>query len=255
MSSGRSDYMSDQSAIFDQIVQRYKHTIAAQFYGHTHQTSFEIGYSDYGNRDASTATSISHTLGSLTPMEGNPIFRVYEIDPDSFAVMDFVDVYANVSDPGYQQGPQWKPYYSAREAYGKLLFDLPLSPSEPLSPSFWHRVTEVFEQDQSAFLDFMRRRNGGAFEPKCHSWYCRTRWIQSLRAARSEYNGEALQQRQSAHVWKRDGMTAASHESRGHGQDLPNLTGCSSRTHNAANLLKSMVSMPGAKQVSFHHHH
>lgn len=271
MSSGLSDYMQDQSAVFDQIVQRYRHTIAAQFYGHTHSAGFEIGYTSYAFRDESTASSISYVAPALTPESGNPAFRVYEVDPDTYSILDFVDINADMSDPTYQQKPTWRPYYSAREAYGGLLFDRPLGASEPLSPAFWHRVTEAFEDDQSAFVDFMRRRSGGAFRPKCRTSWCKRRWIEQMRAARSEYNGDALRRKKLPRAWKREegggvvvlsSERASAEEPHDHGHDhgqqqqqqhsgelLPSMTGCSAHAHNAANLLKSMASMRGAKEV------
>lgn len=36
MPPGETDTLHDQSNYYDQIVQRYKDTIAAQFFGHTH---------------------------------------------------------------------------------------------------------------------------------------------------------------------------------------------------------------------------
>lgn len=66
MSSGSSDYLEDQSAIFDRIVQRYHRTITAQFYGHSHSAKFEVGYSDYSNRSSATANSISFIAPALT---------------------------------------------------------------------------------------------------------------------------------------------------------------------------------------------
>ena len=35
--SGKSDVFHDQSNYYDQVVQRYKNTIAAQFFGHSHK--------------------------------------------------------------------------------------------------------------------------------------------------------------------------------------------------------------------------
>ena len=77
---------------------------------------------------------------------GNPVFRVYDVDPDSYEVMDFTTYYTNVSLPSFGVEPVWEPYYSAR-SYGALL-DPPLRDDESLSPGFWHRVTELMETDE-----------------------------------------------------------------------------------------------------------
>lgn len=254
MSSGGSDYMQDQSAIFDQIVQRYHKTIAASFYGHSHDAKFELGYSSYAMRDASTATSVSYIAPALTPSSGNPAFRIYYIDPDSYAVMDFVDLHADMADPGFQTKPHWKPFYSARDAYGKLLFDRPLSAAEPLSPAFWHRVTEAFEHDAEAFEAFLFRRLAGVRTPKCRSELCKKLWIEALRAARSEYNGDALlnNHRSQGASWKRSLDPDEEEQARllhlDH-DDLPGMSSCSMHSHSAAKLLKSMGSVEGGKKL------
>lgn len=162
----------DQSNYLAQVFNRYRHTIAAHFYGHTHSDSFAVGYSDYLARTAETATGIAFIGGSLTPMSGNPVFRVFEVDPDTYEVMDFTPytcVLVTVSPPlpriadrfgavparavdldavGFGHPPDWQPYYSARESYG-----LGMDPSWPagasLNSTFWHRVTENFEKNES----------------------------------------------------------------------------------------------------------
>ncbi|KAA1479007.1 hypothetical protein DENSPDRAFT_89208 [Dentipellis sp. KUC8613] len=65
--SGKADTAHDQSNYYDQIVQRYKNTIAAQFFGHSHKDQFEIAYSDWNNRTAATADSILFIGPALTP--------------------------------------------------------------------------------------------------------------------------------------------------------------------------------------------
>ena len=60
--------------------------------------------------------------------------------------MDFTTYYTNVSLPSFDVEPVWTKYYSARD-YGTLL-DPPLQDDEALSPSFWHRVTELMEKDE-----------------------------------------------------------------------------------------------------------
>jgi len=72
-----------------------------------HQDEFEIAYSDYRNQNVNTATSIAYTAPSLTPrskatkdisdrigikteqwLGANPAFRVYDVDPDTYEIMD-----------------------------------------------------------------------------------------------------------------------------------------------------------------------
>lgn len=112
MPFGKVDAMRDQSNYANQIFQRYHHTIAAHFYGHrslysasvhrsmwltsqfrSHVDEFEIAYPDYDDRRADTANGIAFISGALTPTSGNPVFRVYDVDPDTYEVVDFVPYY------------------------------------------------------------------------------------------------------------------------------------------------------------------
>ncbi|KAG6824753.1 hypothetical protein H0H93_001577, partial [Arthromyces matolae] len=116
MPPGGPDCLHDQSNYFDQIVQRYKNTIAAQFYGHSHQDQFEIAYSDYTKQTEANAVSVAWIAPSLTPRvfmsDGNPAFKTYDIDPDTYEVMDAHVYYADVSSSSFQTSPTWAPYYS-----------------------------------------------------------------------------------------------------------------------------------------------
>jgi hypothetical protein len=56
-----------QTNYFDQVVQRYKHVIAGQFFGHSHQDQFAVGYSDYSRQSADTATSMAWVVPAITP--------------------------------------------------------------------------------------------------------------------------------------------------------------------------------------------
>jgi sphingomyelin phosphodiesterase len=151
-----------KSNYYNQIIQRYKNSIAGQFFGHSHKVSiivsfifllgkwqaftsplgqsqdqFEIAYSDYSNQTATTAMAFASISPALTPTSlslaylsytiltnqavegGNPAFKMYDVDPDTFEIMD-VKVYtskiagyfsmrktliwdlANMSDLGFQ---------------------------------------------------------------------------------------------------------------------------------------------------------
>ncbi|KAI0702327.1 sphingomyelin phosphodiesterase [Cytidiella melzeri] len=188
--SGKADFMHDQSNYFDQILQRYQITIAAQFFGHSHKDQFEIGYSDWNNQTAETANIISFIGPALTPTSGNPAFKLYDVDPDTFEVMDMKVYFANISDPNFHISPTWELYYSARESYGSMLDPKPTL-TEPLDASFWHRVTEVFEANDTAFqLWNTRISRGGAISPCTGD--CVSVTICDMRATRSENNCVSL---------------------------------------------------------------
>ncbi|KAI0309549.1 sphingomyelin phosphodiesterase [Amylostereum chailletii] len=181
-----------QSNYYDQVVQRYKNTIAGQFYGHTHQDQFEIAYSNYSQQSAETADSFVWIAPSLVPTSGHPAFKVYDVDPDTYEVMDAKVYIANMSDPQFQIQPVWTLYYSARASYGPLAGAL--SPTDALNASFWHKVTEAFETDDGAFQLYNARQKRGVNVDACvdDANGCRTNIICDLRAARSENNCDLL---------------------------------------------------------------
>ena len=73
---GHVDCVKVWSRNFNQIIDRYEHTVTAQFYGHTHADEFEIFY-DLKNR--SRPTNIAYIGPSVTTYYGlNPTYRIYE---------------------------------------------------------------------------------------------------------------------------------------------------------------------------------
>ncbi|KIJ36791.1 hypothetical protein M422DRAFT_34142 [Sphaerobolus stellatus SS14] len=186
---GKSDFLHDQSNYFNQIVQRYKDTIAAQFYGHTHRDELEIAYSDFTNQTAATADSFGLICPSLTPTSGNPAFKVYDIDPDTYEVMDAKVFISNISDPSFQVKPTWDLYYSARDVYGPLVGNL--GPTDSLNASFWHKLTEVFETNDNAFQLYVQHLSRGADATVC-TGSCKTTTICDIRAMRSENNCDTV---------------------------------------------------------------
>ncbi|RYP43274.1 hypothetical protein DL770_011754 [Monosporascus sp. CRB-9-2] len=192
---GSRDAFHEGSNYLDQIVNRYSSTIAALFFGHTHQDEFQISYSDYENRNFSNAAAMSYVAPSLTPNSGHPAFRVYEVDPVTFGVLDVTTYIANMSDPDFHRrtNPTWTKYYSAREAYGPLVSP-PLAPlgenkaDSELTPAFWHNVTEALERNATAFEAFMARKRRGWRPDACDTEDCVAAEICRLRGARAQDN-------------------------------------------------------------------
>ncbi|KAF7719104.1 Uncharacterized protein PECH_001948 [Penicillium ucsense] len=184
--SGDIDHFRDHSHYFDQIVQRYEATIAAFFYGHTHTDAFQISYSDYKNRNHNTANAVGYIAPSMTPTSGSPSFRVYEIDPETYAVMDYTQYIANITDPSFQANPVWIPYYSAKKDYGSTLSPSPPDTAE-LTPAFWHNITVAMEKDPSVFDSYWARRTRGYKVPSC-SADCQRTQICALRGADAQHS-------------------------------------------------------------------
>ncbi len=188
MPLGGSDTFHDQSNYLDQIINRYSSTIAAMFYGHTHMDQFQISYSDYSQRLASNAVMMSYIAPSLTPTSGMPSFRVYDVDPVTFAVLDITTYIADMTNAAFQTtGPVWTKLYSAKEAYGPAVNPPVTDPNAELTPAFWHQVTEAFESNQSLLDAYISRKSRGWKSASC-TGSCKTSELCQLRAARSQDN-------------------------------------------------------------------
>ncbi|CAA7268233.1 unnamed protein product [Cyclocybe aegerita] len=183
MPPSSGDALYDQSNYFDQIVQRYKNTVAGQFYGHSHQDEFAIAYEDYKRQTAETADSIAWIVPSLTPRQSDPAFRVYDVDPDTYEVMDSRTFISDMSDPNFQVFPVWKQEYSARATYGPAIGGWPSD--KPLNPAFWHKVTEAFEKHDTLFQKFHTLKTPGGKITPCEG-DCKKETICNMRAMRAE---------------------------------------------------------------------
>jgi sphingomyelin phosphodiesterase len=210
--SGTGGFFHDYSNTFNQIVERYDATIAALFYGHTHADQFQIAYSDYKNPNFSNAFAMSYITPSMTPTSGNPSFRVYSVDPETFGVLDFTEYIADITSPSYQSGPVWKTYYSAKTAYGPLVTPPLTNPSAELTPAFWHNVTQAFESNDAAFQDYYARKSRG-FDVTACTGTCKTNEICELRAAEAQYNCATVSP--GVHFTKRDGKEGHGDECEG----------------------------------------
>lgn len=188
MPMGDLDALHDGSHTFDQIVNRYADTIAAMFFGHTHVDHFELHYADYANRGYQNARAMSYIAPSLTPTSGMPSFRVYDVDPETFAVLDSVQYAADMADPAFQTtGPVWTRYYSAKATYGALLSPPLTAAGAELTPAFWHNVTVALEDDEAEFGRYLARKSRG-WNPQACAGDCYRNEICALRGGRAEDN-------------------------------------------------------------------
>lgn len=204
MPPGQSDALHDGSNYLDQVFNRYANTIAATFYGHTHVDHFEISYTDWSAQTYSNAYLTSYIAPSLTPTSGMPSFRVYDVDPDTFAVLDHTTYMADMTNPAFQTtGPVWTKLYSAKEAYGPSVSPPLTDPKAELTAAFWHNVTAAFETNQDLFNQYMSRKSRG-WNPSTCDGDCKTDEICQLRAGRSQNN--CFKPTPGIHFSKRSGV-------------------------------------------------
>lgn len=80
----------------------------------------------------------------------------------------------------------WGLYYSARDTYGPLVG---LPADSELTPAFWHKLTEVFTTNDTAFQMFNTfLSRGGAVTPCDATDNCQNTTICDMRALRSQNN-------------------------------------------------------------------
>ncbi|KAI9149328.1 mRNA degradation protein [Paramyrothecium foliicola] len=186
MPVGDRNALHDGSNYLDQIIKRYSSTIAAMFFGHTHRDEFQITYDDYDKQTFSNALVATYVGPSLTPTSGMPSFRVYDVDPVTFGVLDVTQYMADMKDPAFQTtGPVWKKLYSAKEVYGSAISPPLTGAAAELTAAFWHNVTEAFEADDELFDRFMTRKSRGWLKNGCVD-ECKELELCQLRAARSQ---------------------------------------------------------------------
>ena len=155
---GSTDYESLPAAsdLYYAIVDRFNNTIRGTFFGHTHRDEFGVFYANNATvKSAEQATAIGWIGQSVTPyQELNAGFRYYLVDPDTFAVIDSMNYYANVSntDDWTTAGDvTWEFEYSAKQTYD---INGTLGDGAPMTPAFWHTVAEDIAYNNSQFLRY-----------------------------------------------------------------------------------------------------
>ncbi|THH11052.1 hypothetical protein EW145_g895 [Phellinidium pouzarii] len=154
------DALENPTNLFYQIVDRFSpHVIANIFWGHTHMDQLSIFYTNNGtNMSAETAQVVSWIGPSITPLTDlNSGFRVYEVDSNTFDILDAHTWRADVNifpklDDQITFAPTYEFEYDTRATYGKNISGW--GPNDPLNATWWHLVTEVMEADPSLVTTF-----------------------------------------------------------------------------------------------------
>lgn len=169
-----SDALPIQSQIFAKIVERFSpYTIANIFYGHTHRDQFHIYYSSNSSdtKEIEDVVNMSWVSQSITPLtENNPSWRYYEVEDESFNIMDSYNYYTQLNETFTNNGeePDWTFEYSARKSFDPNN-DWPTS--SPLNGTFWHKYVLENLKNQSDvefnqyYIDLQYRMS--PYVPKC----------------------------------------------------------------------------------------
>ncbi|CAH1103351.1 unnamed protein product [Psylliodes chrysocephalus] len=176
---GSSDCLKTWSRNFYSIVDRFQHTITAQFYGHTHADEFELFYE---TNNYSRPINVAYLGPSITTYENNnPAFRIYYVEGDhersTRAVIDHETWTTNLdlANEGDNE-PIWYKLYTAKDAY-RL---------SSLHPEEWNRLIKNMADDPDLFNLFYRNYyRDSSHRPYCDA-QCRIQILCDLKTGKSQ---------------------------------------------------------------------
>ena len=203
------DALDNPSNLIYHIVSRYSNTIAHLFFGHSHEDMFQLYYnatngnSTSASRKSADVKAHAFVGPSLTPLTNvQPSLRIYEVDPETYEVMDYHQYFTPISDfkNATSQGPIWHELYSARETYSNLsaaqqagTYAAPVAlengmwpKSAPLNASFWAAVTDEMEQrPELVELHHLYQGRNSPRSPACNTDECHKAKVCYMRSGSS----------------------------------------------------------------------
>ncbi|SEI30956.1 YALIA101S01e11540g1_1 [Yarrowia lipolytica] len=134
--------------VFRQIVDRFApHTIAALFFGHTHEDQFNVYYAGNGTDNSiDNALTVGWISQSVTPLHNyNPSWRYYEVDSDTFEIMESINYYAQLNKTF--EFDMDKPEIANNGSFTRVTYP-PRTPDEELEWIFEYSARDVYDPDQ-----------------------------------------------------------------------------------------------------------
>ena len=150
------------------IVIRFKDVIRGQFFGHTHADQFEIIYTNSSKQQPVSVAYISPSITTYSNL--NPGYRIYDIDGQSWNILDHHTYILNLTKANKQGSkPVWEYEYSARKAYNLT----------SLLPSNWDQLYKNWAYDDSAVTlqRYYRYYNKGNPPLKSCDFVCRQKLL------------------------------------------------------------------------------
>lgn len=181
---GTHSCLGKWSLEFNRIVRRFRNTILAQFYGHTHFDEFQIFFMDDPKDGVmkKKAINMAYLAPSETPHDGlNPAYRIYTIDGDhqdsTNLVLDHVTYTVDLDRANLNKNMTMTVEYEAKRDLG-----LP-----NLSPTCWHKYVENLASSENDFEQFRRHRyrNGPAIKKGCNK-KCRKQMLCDLLTSQAQ---------------------------------------------------------------------
>jgi len=95
------------------LIERYAHIIRGSLYGHVHQDYFTI----LKGRD-NQPINIAYSCPSLSTFTyNNPAYRVFEIDPNTYKFLDYVQYSMDLKKSNEMEKPYWRKSYRFTDYY------------------------------------------------------------------------------------------------------------------------------------------
>ncbi|XP_055851214.1 sphingomyelin phosphodiesterase-like [Episyrphus balteatus] len=117
--SGVTSCWSVWSREFNRIVERFSNTISGIFNGHTHYDEFSVYYAN-----KTTPVNVAWNGGSLTTYNSNkesknPNYKIYQVEPTSFQVVDQETWFFNLTKANLkpEESPKWELEYKMSDEF------------------------------------------------------------------------------------------------------------------------------------------
>eukprot|EP00698_Gefionella_okellyi_P022364 TRINITY_DN7403_c0_g1_i1.p1 TRINITY_DN7403_c0_g1~~TRINITY_DN7403_c0_g1_i1.p1 ORF type:complete len:572 (-),score=106.93 TRINITY_DN7403_c0_g1_i1:145-1860(-) len=137
----RYDCMEQYAAQWHTLFDRYQHVIVAQFTGHTHTDLWQVVKDVLTDQIPIGMVYVSPAVTTFSNI--NPSYRIYEVDPATYTVLDYEQWHMNLTRANAEGTPTWELFYRASQ-----LFSL-----QDLSPQSWNVVSfDLFTNSTLAAL-------------------------------------------------------------------------------------------------------
>ncbi|EFA84874.1 metallophosphoesterase domain-containing protein [Heterostelium album PN500] len=159
---------------FLSVFSNYSEQIIAHFYGHEHSDAFRLYYEDQITDWSSTVPDgVMFITPSLTPwlnpnlpaFPNNPSLRIYEIDSESYALLDYQQYWSNLTDNIITGQIDWQLEYVASEFYQ--------SNNNPLNANTMYQAYQRMLSNQT-YLDLYNLYNGVSYPVETCDQVCKT---------------------------------------------------------------------------------
>ena len=142
--------------LFSEMVARFSpYTITGIFTGHTHRDEFNILYKNNNgtveSKQIEDVINLTWITQAVTPwVENNPAWRYYEVDTDTFQIMDSLNYYTQLNKTFTSSDePVWEFEYSARDVY-----EIDWPASSPLNATYWHLVYDKMRTNATTLQNY-----------------------------------------------------------------------------------------------------